>query len=178
MIDVTNDWWNAVIVAGIAGIVGGVLYELLLSRHGDSGMFESFSRIRSEDGSRSYFDVGIIASMVIGGGAAIAFLYFMPPTEVVDEASNVVRREYDPFRLVPGALIVGSAGGAFLLAMQERVKRLISETTNANALAILESAESGTDTGDLVGAGADDAAGRTDIDAAIRVLRRNPPKDD
>lgn len=181
MVDVTSSWWPALVIAGIAGLVGGLIYELLLTRFGDSGMIERLSRINAEDGSRKYFDLGFLASMLIGAVAAIGFLYFMPPTEILNDAQDVIRREYDAFRLIPAALIVGSAGGAFLTSMQERVKRVVAQTTNANALSILEGAagpgggaagEGDADTGGLVPAGpAQPQAVSTDtVRAAIRAL--------
>lgn len=181
MIEVTDSWWEAIITAAVAGLVGGLVYELLLSRFGDAGMLERFGRVGGDTGQRRYVDLGFLSPMIIGAVAAVAFLYFMPPTDVLGDDGAVVRREYDPFRLIPGALIVGSAGGAFLSAMQERLKRVVEQTTNANARAVLAGAEpaapadDGGAAGGLVpqGAGGTPSAGavsRESVDAALRVL--------
>ncbi len=191
MIDVTDNWWVAVTIAAGAGLVGGLIYELLLVRFGGEGMAELISKQSPPEGRRTYLDLGFLASMLVGAVAAVGFLYFMPPADTIDQAGDVVRRVYDPFRLIPASVIVGSAGGAFLSAMQERAKRLVNEATILNALAALEQARerSGVDPDDL---DEDEASALPDgggeagpvdgrrvhrastaaIDAAVAVLRR------
>jgi hypothetical protein len=147
MIDVTNEWWGAILIAAAAGAVGGLVYELLQARLSDAGMLERWST--HVDGSRSFWDLGFVASVIIGAVSAVAFLYFLTPTETVISTaqSTVTTRAYDPFKLIAASLIVGSAGGAFLTAMQERVRRTISETQLATMTtqvdAIVQEAKAG-----------------------------------
>lgn len=137
MIDVTDAWWWAILIAAIAGLIGGLIYELMQARLGESGMVEFGSRQAGENGRR-YVDLGALASLLIGAVAAVVFLYFMPPTEFLEsDTQRVVRREYDAFRLIPATLLVGSAGGAFMTAMQERFKRAQLEGRSNAAADIL-----------------------------------------
>ncbi len=123
MINVTDDWWPAVAIAIGAGAVGGLVYELLLTRLRDAGMIELLSK--HEGRGRRYFDLGFVSSLIIGGAAAVAFLYFFPPTDTVN--GKVTTREYDAIKLVAVSLIVGSAGGSFFASMQERIKKIVAQ---------------------------------------------------
>lgn len=172
MIEVTENWWVALLIAGLAGLVGGLIYELLLSRLGDQGMIELLKEVESTDGKRRYFDLGVGASMLVGAVAAVGFLYFLQPTDTLDETARVIRREYDPFRLVPGSMIVGSAGGVFLSAMQERAKRLVSEATNRSALAALLESED-PDQESANEGNVQRSGGSSATDAAIAILSRS-----
>ena len=140
MIDVTSDWYWAVVYAGVCGAVGGLVYDMLLQRHGDSGLLERWSVQRPDKaGGRTFFDVGFVASVLVGIVAAVAFLYFLPPeTTTVTDADGVIKdttREYDPFKLIPAALIVGSGGAAFITAMRERLLKVIAATSLENLAA-------------------------------------------
>jgi hypothetical protein len=135
MIDVTTKWGLAIAIAGVSGMVGGLVYDLILDRFGDSGLLEWLKTVKNENGGRTYFDVGFAASVIVGGVAAIGFLFFMPPevrTEVVKEAGKAdvskVVREYDPFRLIAATLIVGTGGVSFVKAMRERLLKLVNAT--------------------------------------------------
>jgi hypothetical protein len=135
VIDVTTNWWPAIVIAAVCGAIGGLVYDLILDRLGDSGLLEGFGRFKDTSGSRSYFDVGFVASVLVGGVAAVAFLFFMPPdvrTVVVKAADTpdvtTVIREYNPFRLIAGTLIVGTGGASFVKAMRERLLKLVNAT--------------------------------------------------
>ncbi len=140
MINVTTNWGWAIAIAAIGGMLGGFVYDLVLDRHGDSGLVERFGKF--EGAGRKYFDIGTWASVFIGGVAAMAFLYFLGPevrTVVVaavdpKPASTRTVRGYSPFKLIPASLIVGSGGVSFVKAMRERLLKLIAET-NLTALA-------------------------------------------
>jgi hypothetical protein len=69
----------------------------------------------------------IFSSIVLGGIAAVAILYFFPPEETVSttvKGVTTVVKEYNLTKLVALALIVGSAGASFLLVLQKRTMDL------------------------------------------------------
>lgn len=105
-------------VAALFGAIGGIAADLLLVRNKESGMIELPRRVKG------FFDLGTLATMIIGAVAGMAAIYVFPPetvvTNSVDGTSTTVVK-YELLKLVPLALIVGSAGGAFLSAVQARV---------------------------------------------------------
>jgi len=135
MLDVTDHWWWAVVIAATGGAIGGLVYDLMLTRHGDAGLLELFSKQESKRQKRTYVDVGFLASMLVGAVAALGFLYFMTPevTTVTNAGKSVTTREYDPFKLIAASLIVGTGGSAFITGMQQRLLKLIAQT-NLNTL--------------------------------------------
>lgn len=151
MIDVTNSWSRTLVLVALFGAVGGFVYELVLERLNNSGMLEKWASVRDDQGQRTYWDIGFVASVVVGAVAAVGFLYFLPPetTTVLSAQPGgdpVVTRLYDPWKLFPVALIVGTGGVSFIKAMRERVLRVITEERNAAAgdgLAKIESALDG-----------------------------------
>jgi hypothetical protein len=105
------------LIAGGLGALGGVTYELLQARRGDTAGFLRVPRLRE---SNHFVDLGFISSLILGAVAAIAISYFFTPeVQVVEDNAAVTKWEI--VRLVPLSLIVGSAGGAFLGAMQARL---------------------------------------------------------
>jgi len=137
MVDVTDHWWWAIAIAAASGALGGLVYDLMLTRQGDAGLLELFSTQESKGGRRKYVDTGFVASVLVGAAAAIGFLYFLTPeaSTMITKAGKVVTtREYDPFKLVPAAIIVGTGGSAFLTSMQQRLLKLVAQT-NLDALA-------------------------------------------
>lgn len=149
MLDVTNDWWWAIAIAGGSGALGGLVYDMLLNRHGDSGLLELFSRQKPTKASgRKYIDVGFLASVVVGIVAAVGFLYFLTPevnTITNAEGSTDVTRLYDPFKLIAASLIVGTGGAAFITAMQERLLRVVATTSLGNLAAAVQTQQSATE---------------------------------
>lgn len=149
MIDVTSKWWPAIVIAAVAGLIGGVVYELVLSRLGDSGLLELPSEQNGAAGSnRKYLDAGFLASLVVGAVAAVGFLYFMPPevrSQVVMIAGkadqSTTRRLYDPFKLIAAALVVGTGGVSFVTSMRAKLLNtvntakltLVTQTLNGQA---------------------------------------------
>jgi hypothetical protein len=136
MIDVTEDWWIAIALAAGCGAVGGLVYDLLLTRFGDSGLLELFSAPRpSDSGNRRYVDLGFLASVLVGLVAAVGFLYFLTPevtTAVSADGTAETTREYDPFKLIAASLIVGTSGAAFIKSMQERLLKVVATTSLQN----------------------------------------------
>ncbi|MFL6109193.1 MAG: hypothetical protein ACJ716_05955 [Marmoricola sp.] len=130
MLDVTENWWWAVLIASVAGAVGGLVYDLMLTRLGDAGLLELLSRQESRGGKRRYIDIGFLASLLVGAVAALGFLYFMTPdvTTVTIKGKSMTTREYDPFKLIAASLIVGTGGSAFITGMQQRLLKLVAQT--------------------------------------------------
>jgi hypothetical protein len=116
MIELTNTSDTVVMlaIAAGAGLLGGLGAALLeLRRPGEAACRFSWC--------------SLISSILLGAIAAVAILYFFPPTqETVSTAAGgeTVTTEYDLTKLVALALIVGSAGPAFLAALQSRTLAL------------------------------------------------------
>jgi hypothetical protein len=132
MIDLqsTTDYvWLFLIAAGF-GAIGGIAYELLQAGSGrESGSLEMPGR----RGHR-FFDLGFIASVLVGAVAAVAITYFFTPevqTAVNEGGKQVIVTKWQIVKVVPLSLIVGSAGGAFLTAMQTRLKEQLAAATKA-----------------------------------------------
>jgi hypothetical protein len=157
MLDVTDDWWSAIVIAAVCGGIGGLVYDLLLARFGDSGLLERPSRqAPGEAAGRKYFDVGFLASLLVGIVAAVGFLYFLTPevrTVTDADGTSDVTRVYDPFKLVAASLIVGTGGAAFITAMRERLLKVVASTSLDNLAAAVQSQQEETEA--LVAAAAD-----------------------
>ena len=130
MIDVTTNWWLAVVIAGFFGLLGGLVNEFT-SSHTPAEL--ALGRVELWGGKRLH-DFGFWASMIVGAVTAIAFLYFLEPKSVT--VAGETTREYDGIKLVAAALLVGSGGPAVLKSLRERLLRVQSEATNAAAYRI------------------------------------------
>ncbi len=111
MIELKTTWDTVVmlLVAGGVGLLGGIGAGLLEIRRDPEKAKESAKLIGS--------------SIVLGGIAAVAILYFFPPEEtktIVANGSTEIFTGYSLTKLVALALIVGSAGASFLLVLQKR----------------------------------------------------------
>lgn len=115
------DYVYMMLIAAGVGAIGGLGAELLLQRADNTGTIEIPGRLK---GTR-FVDIGFPASLIVGAIAAVAILYFFPPVvekiTVRSGAPPGTTYEYDLVRLVALALIVGSAGPAFLSTAQSRV---------------------------------------------------------
>ena len=128
-IESTSNTVVMLLVAGGVGLIGGIGAGLLEVR-GDAKKAKECSKT-------------IASSILLGGIAAVAILYFFPPEEVVgtETVDGVVKsiKEYNLTKLVALALIVGSAGASFLLVMQKRTLALTEaekETADAEKEAV------------------------------------------
>lgn len=113
----TVDYVWLFVLAGGLGAVGGLAFELMQTRLGETGMLEIPSR------RGTYRDVGFWASILIGAIAAVASLWVFPPevnTTVTEGGRSTTTTEYDLIKVVGLSLIVGSAGSSFLSALQAR----------------------------------------------------------
>ena len=102
----------------LAGAVGGFAAELLL--HDAAGHIE-----KPRDLKRVW-DAGFAANVIVGALAGVAVLLLYAPVDVIitaatDTADAVTKSAYELRRLIPLALIVGTAGGAVLAALQSKV---------------------------------------------------------
>src|SRR5579859_5278529 len=104
------------VVAFVAGNVGGLAFELTQVRRGETGSLERPHPLA--DGR--YWDIGFWASLLVGGIAAAASLYFFSPQITVLTDKTTVA-QYDLAKLIELSLIVGSGGAAFLSSMRGRL---------------------------------------------------------
>lgn len=124
----TADTVVMLIIAAIVGAIAGI------------GAYALQSRAAADQDTR----LGVIASMLVGGLASLGVLYFFSPvTNTTITAANgktTMSSHYDLVKLVALAVIVGSGGRAFLIALQARASALLSQQTSANVLTQLPKA--------------------------------------
>jgi hypothetical protein len=122
----TGDYLTLFVLTSVAGLIGGLASELLLSRNGETGTFELPAR------KEGLFDLGGFAPLLIGAVVGVAILIVFPPeTTIVTNAadgSTTSIRGYDTVRVVATSLIAGSAGGSVLSALQARVTAAVNES--------------------------------------------------
>lgn len=87
-----------------------------------------------------------MASILIGGIAAIGFLFFYEPSET--STADGVTRAYDGLKLVAASLLVGSGGSSMLKSLRDRFEKERVQARNEAAGDIAEGAEPQAD-GDL-----------------------------
>lgn len=121
----TGDTVVMLLVAAGVGLIGGIGAAFIEWRRGIAAPTE----VSQATAKHPIWSVA--SCVVLGGIAAVAVLYFFPPTEEVVEGGKSTT-SYDLTELVALALIVGSAGAAFLQALQTRALALASaERTKA-----------------------------------------------
>lgn len=118
----TVDWAYMLLIAAGLGAIGGLGSELVLNRAGGTGMLERPHSVKESN----LVSIGFPSSLIVGAIAAVAALYFFPPVveKVVTStqgAAPTTVSQYDLAKLVSLALIVGSAGPAFLATAQSRL---------------------------------------------------------
>jgi hypothetical protein len=107
MIEFPGPWSWAImlLIAAPLGALGGLTYELL------------------HKGRRTGEHLGWIASPAVGAVTALIVLYFFPPqisTTISEGGASATSQTYDFVKMVALSLIAGSAGAAFLTAVQAR----------------------------------------------------------
>ncbi|HEX7280088.1 MAG TPA: hypothetical protein VF255_10750 [Solirubrobacterales bacterium] len=130
--------WNTIVMLLVAfgvGLVGGIGAAFIEWRQRCANP--------SAVGQTCNSEWSAISCIVLGGLAAVAILYFFPPTQEVlvpvegKEPEKTI--SYNLVELVALALIVGTGGAAFLQALQTRTLALTkaqqAETATATALA-------------------------------------------
>jgi hypothetical protein len=135
MIEIKTTWDTVImlLVAGGVGFLGGIGAGLLEMRR-DPEKEKEWAKL-------------IGSSIMLGGIAAVAILYFFPPEEtktVIANGETEIFTGYSLTKLVALALIVGSAGGSFLLILQKRTLDL----ADAQKDAALKTAEAVQTAGD------------------------------
>ncbi len=135
MIEIKTTWDTVImlLVAGGVGFLGGIGAGLLEMRR-DPAKEKEWAKL-------------IGSSIMLGGIAAVAILYFFPPEEtktVIANGETEIFTGYSLTKLVALALIVGSAGGSFLLILQKRTLDL----ADAQKDAALKTAEAVQTAGD------------------------------
>jgi hypothetical protein len=121
-----SDFVFLFVLAAVAGMIGGLAAELLLTRDGETGAFELPGR------KGAVFDLGGIAGLLVGAVVGVAILIVFPPettivTNAADGSTSSVRG-YDIVRLVATSLVAGSAGGSVLSGLQARVTAAVNES--------------------------------------------------
>jgi hypothetical protein len=144
----THDYVVLLILAAVFGALGGLAYELLLTRGQEAGGVEWPGRRTDVP---NYLDLGFFGSMFLGAVAAVAVSYFFTPetqVKVTQGGTEVIKTQWQIVKVLPLSLIVGSAGGAFLTAMQARVlarlKEQEAEATKKTAQAVIGQVATGT----------------------------------
>jgi hypothetical protein len=102
-----------VLIAGIMGAAGGVLAELLQTRGTVTGALELPGHI---EGQPKLLELGLLSSVILGAGAGIAILYFLPPTLTIN-----VETSYDVVKGIALTLLAGSFGRTVLTSLQARL---------------------------------------------------------
>lgn len=159
-----SDYVTMLILAGAFGSLGGIAFELLQVRQAAAAVAAApapAAGVTAETGAiqlphpltgkERLYDLGVLASLFIGGVAAISALYFFPPQVTIQvtgaDGSVKTLTQYDVVKLVALALIVGSAGPSLLTSMQSRVQAALSErkaeATQALSKQQLEEVKSG-----------------------------------
>jgi hypothetical protein len=110
-----HGWGLAIVllVAAIVGAAGGVLAELLQTRGGITGALEMPSHAPNDP---KLVELGLFASVVLGAGAGVVILYFLPPTVTINGQTS-----YDVVKGVALALLAGSFGRTVLTSLQSRL---------------------------------------------------------
>jgi hypothetical protein len=102
-----------VIVAAVVGAAGGVLAELLQTRGTITGALELPGHI---EGRPNLLELGLLSSVILGAGAGVAILYFIPPTVTINGDTS-----YDVVKGVALTLLAGSFGRTVLTSLQARL---------------------------------------------------------
>jgi hypothetical protein len=140
-LDSVTDYVWLFVVAGCFGALGGFAYELLQVRGSQQTGTVELAGWRGEN--RSFYDLGLFASLALGAIAAIAISYFFTPEVLVKSGAapnEVITTKWQIVKVVPLSIIVGSAGGAFLTAMQARVLAQLNAQKAATTAAVSKTA--------------------------------------
>lgn len=144
MIELTTTWDTVImlLIAAGVGLIGGIGGGLLEMRRPSTADSNSTSNSNSGYSAKMF-----VSSVILGGIAAVAILYFFPPQETVTVtvgSETTTTTEYDLTKLVALALIVGSAGAGFLLALQKRTSDLLDaeKAVAANTSASVSASQS------------------------------------
>jgi hypothetical protein len=116
---ITPHGWGlalVIIVAALSGAAGGVLAELLQSRGTITGALEMPSHIDAQPAQARLLELGWFSSVILGAGAGIVILYFLPPTVTINGDTS-----YDVVKGIALTLLAGSFGRTVLTSLQARL---------------------------------------------------------
>lgn len=128
------------LIAGGFGLLGGLGGELLKE---EKGRFEVPRIVRSrvkrlkkgaekQKDKHRFWDLGGVATMVVGAIAAMAAIWVFPPEEtvtVITNGSPVSTAHYNLGTVISLSLIIGSAGAAFMATFQARALAAATKNT-------------------------------------------------
>jgi hypothetical protein len=118
------DYALLLVIAAVSGLVGGLGYELVQTRGNSSGSIELMRR------NGDFVDLGVAASLILGGIAAVAVLYVLPPQVTVSltaaDGQTTTTTQYDIIKLVSLSLVAGASGGALITALRNRVTAAVA----------------------------------------------------
>lgn len=114
-------FWQALLVALVAGGLGGLIYELLILQ----GQIELPHKTTAEEAVQATqvaiwkftFDLGIFSRIIIGSFAAVAVLWVLAPPS--------------GFALLAVSLIAGSAGSSIFRSLEDRLLAVVSQKNAA-----------------------------------------------
>lgn len=118
-----KDYVWLMVLSAVVGMIGGLVGELMISRRSGSGQLE----VPHKADRGRFWDLGFFAGMIVGAGAAVAVMLFLPPSEtVVREGAEAT--SYNLIRIVGQSLIVGSAGTSFMRALRDKMGKVVADT--------------------------------------------------
>ncbi len=135
------DYVGMLLIAAVLGAIGGVGWEFLQQRLHNSGSIE----LPGPAGEGRYYDLGWIASALLGSMAALALMYFFSPEirTIVQQpdGSTITTSSYEIIKLIALSLLVGCGGSTILQSLQARVVAMLNaqrvETTATTAQQLL-----------------------------------------
>lgn len=121
------------VLGGIAGGIGGIAQELLIVRRGPTSLGAEGP---SDDDARGaleipktrwerYWDLGWVASVIIGIVAGIIALWLFSPIEAVQDGDKTLYR-YELLSVVGIGLLAGVGGPAFIGLARDRTLALLT----------------------------------------------------
>jgi uncharacterized membrane protein YeaQ/YmgE (transglycosylase-associated protein family) len=119
MTAVFDSFLNDFVIAFILGVLGGVAAELIAN----NGNIE-FPHLPAD--KINLFDMGIASNILLGGIAALAYLFVLETT--------------DPYKFVGAMIGAGVGGSAILTAIKEKLNSTITQGNADTQNALVESA--------------------------------------
>lgn len=161
-------------LAGLMGALGGLAYELMQRRRGQTGLIEWPHAVAKSP----YKDWGVIANIVIGAIAAVAALWVFPPSTktVITAGNSVTSSDYDVVKVVGLSLIIGSAGSSFLSALQSRALALVKDQQTKQTSKLVETGLTDVQSSVAAGAPKEQVAAQIEgVKAAVRSVADSGP---
>jgi hypothetical protein len=129
-----------ILTAAILGGAGGLVAELLLR--------ENAGRLERPATLKSFWDLGFWANVIIGGVASLIYFGFFGATSIKQGTETI--SVYEIRTVLAASLIVGTAGGAVIAAMQTRILATINDEKNKKTLQLAKAQLAGLNSKGLV----------------------------